>query len=240
MTTLAQQTKTRLHKAFRDSLAQLPLVKAQEMQRLDKAGQEGNFFAIKDIITRYPQEAIHWQDTESGLSALHWSAIGRRGDITTWLLEQGPDLELQDSQGFTALHYAAHAIDTESLHLLLSAGARIEVRNQKGETPLMFAVKRIKPDNVRVLVMAGANIHAQCENGETPYTLSHSLANSTVADAMDGAIAELQKNKTDSEKAAKAQKAADLAQTMQAMTQGTTSPVTIKKPLRLKNLSPKN
>lgn len=234
MTTLAQQTKTRLHKAFRDTLAQWPQVKAQEMQRLDKAGQEGNLFAIKEIITRYPQEALNWQDPESGLSPLHWAAIGRRGDIAAWLLEQGADMTLQDKQGLTAMHYAAHAIDAEALNLLLAAGADIEARNEKGETPLMFAVERSKPDNIRILVMAGANIHAQDHHGETPYTLGHRSSNRDIADAMDWAIAEHQKNKAAEEKAAKAQKAADLAQTVQAMTQGTTNAVTIKKPLRLK------
>lgn len=235
MTVFAQQTKTRLQKAFKDTLAQWPRVKAQEMKRLDKAGQEGNLFAIKEIITRYPNEAIHWQEPESGLSALHWAAIGRRGDIVAWLLEQGADMSPQDKQGLTALHYAAQAIDIDALNQLLAAGAAIETRNDRGETPLMFAAERNKPDNIRLLVMAGADIHAQNNNGDTPHKLCHRSPDRAAADAMDWAIAERQKIKTAAEKAVKAQEAAYLAQALQVMTQGTTQAVTIKKPLRLKN-----
>lgn len=202
---------------------------------MDQAAQEGNLFVIKEIIARYPNDAVNWQDPEgSGLSPLHFAAIGRRGDIVEYLLSQGADTTLQDRDGLTALHYAAQAIDTDALDKLLAVGADIEARNNKGETPLMFAVERNKPDNVRILVLAGANIHAANNNGETPVGLAQKYPQSDNADAINWAVGEINKQKTAAEKAAKAQKAADIAHAVQTMTNGTTGAVAIKKPLRLK------
>lgn len=235
--TTAFQTKAAngLKKAFRDTLASLPHVKMQERKRMDKAAQEGNLFVIKEIITRYPNDAVNWQDPEgSGLSPLHFAAIGRRGDIVEYLLTQGADTTLQDRDGLTALHYAAQAIDTDALNKLIDVGADKEVKNNKGETPLMFAVARNKPDNVRILVLAGANIHAANNEGETPVSLANKYPQSDNADAINWAVDEINKQKAAAEKAAKAQKAADIAHAVQTMTNGTTGSVAIKKPLRLK------
>lgn len=235
--TAALKTKAAdgLKKAFRDALARSPKVKAQERKRLDKAAQEGNLFVMKEIIARYPNEAVNWQDPEgSGLSPLHFAAIGRRGDIVEWLLTQGADTTLQDKTGLTALHYAAQAIDTDALDKLLAVGADKEVKNNKGETPLMFAVERNKPDNVRILVLAGANIHAANNNGDTPISLARKYPQPDIAHVIDGAVGEINKQKTAAEKAAKAQKAADIAHAVQTMTNGTAATVAIKKPLRLK------
>lgn len=235
--TTALQTKAAngLKKAFRNTLAALPQVKAQERKRMDKAAQEGNLFVMKEIIARYPNDAVNWQDPEgSGLSPLHFAAIGRRGDIVEYLLAQGADNTLRDNQGLTALHYAAQAIDTDALDKLLAAGADIEVKNHKGETPLMFAVERNKPDNARILVLAGADIHAANNNGETPLSLARKYPQPDIADAINWAMGEISKQKAAAEKAAKAQKAADIAHAVQTMTIGTVATVAIKKPLRLK------
>jgi hypothetical protein len=235
--TTALKTKAAdgLKKAFRDTLAQWPQVKTQERKRMDKAAQEGNLFVMKEIIARYPNEAVNWQDPDgSGLSPLHFAAIGRRGDIVEWLLTQGADTTLQDKTGLTALHYAAQAIDTDALDKLLAVGADKEVRNNKGETPLMFAVERNKPDNVRILVLAGANIHAANNEGETPVSLANKYPQLHNANAINWAVSIINKQKAAAEKAAKAQKAADIAHAVQTMTNGTAATVAIKKPLRLK------
>jgi len=224
-----------LKKAFRDTLAAWPQVKTQERKRMDKAAQEGNLFVMKEIISRYPNDAVNWQDPEgSGLSPLHFAAIGRRGDIAEYLLSQGADTALQDREGLTALHYAAQAIDTDALDKLLAANADKEVKNSKGETPLMFAVERNKPDNVRRLVLAGANIHAANNDGETPIGLAKKYPQPDVADAIHWAVGEINRQRAAAEKAAKAQKAADIAHAVQTMTNGTAATVAIKKPLRLK------
>lgn len=235
--TTALQTKAAdgLKKAFRNTLAGWPQVKTQERKRMDQAAQEGNLFVMKEIIARYPNDAVNWQDPEgSGLSPLHFAAIGRRGDIVEYLLTQGADTTLQDRDGLTALHYAAQAIDTDALDKLLGAGAAIETKNNKGETPLMFAVERNKPDNVRILVLAGANIHAANNEGTTPVSLANKYPQSDNADAINWAVGEINKQKAAADKAAKAQKAADIAHAVQTMTNGSNATVAVRKPLRLK------
>jgi len=235
-TALTSKAADGLKKAFRDTLAALPQIKAQERKRMDKAAQEGNLFVMKEIIARYPNDAVNWQDPAgSGLTPLHFAAIGRRGDIVDYLLSQGADTTLQDNQGLTALHYAAQAVDTDALRKLLAVGADMEVRNDRGETPLMFAVERNKPDNVRILVLAGADIHAANNNGDTPLSLARKYPPpNEIADIIRGATDELEQQKRAAEKEARAQKAAEIAHAVQTMTNGTAARVAVKKPLRLK------
>jgi len=234
-TALKTKAANGLKKAFRDALAAWPQVRAQERKRMDQAAQEGNLFVMKEIIARYPNDAVNWQDPDgSGLTPLHFAAIGRRGDIVEYLLAAGADTQPQDRDGLTALHYAAQAIDTDALDKLLAVGADMEVKNNKGETPLMFAVERNKPDNARFLVLAGANIHAANNAGETPLGLARKYPQPDIADAIAWAAAEIAKQKAAAEKAVKAQQAADIAHAVQTMTNGTTGAVAIKKPLRLK------
>ncbi|HEX2753634.1 MAG TPA: ankyrin repeat domain-containing protein [Alphaproteobacteria bacterium] len=242
--TAALKTKAAdgLKKAFRDALARSPKVKAQERKRLDKAAQEGNLFVMKEIIARYPNEAVNWQDPEgSGLSPLHFAAIGRRGDIAEWLLTQGADTTLQDKDGLTALHYAAQAIDPDALYKLLNVGADIEARNNKGETPLMFAVvRKTQPDNIGVLVLADADIHAADNDGETPIGYARKNRMRDIANTIDWAFGTRIAHKAAEEEAAQAQKDAAIADAVQTMTSGSTGTVAIKKPLRLKNQALKN
>lgn len=228
-----------LRRAFDTAAANWPTVKAKAKARLDIAAVEGNLYAMKEIIALYPGEALNWQDAAQ-LTPLHWAAIGKRGNIVNWLLEQGASLELQDKQGLTALHYAAQASEPEATEQLIAAKAQLETRNNKGETPLMFAVERNKPWNARLLVLAGADVHAANNNGETPLSLARKYPDAEMRDTLEAALQERAKTIADAEKALRAKQAALIAEAAQTMVNGTSTPMQIKKPIRFKNdpLSP--
>lgn len=58
-----------------------------------------------------------------------------------WLLQQGANPNLSDSQGFTALHYAARrGVSEDFLALLLQKGARLDLKDQQNRTPLDLAM----------------------------------------------------------------------------------------------------
>jgi len=223
-----------LRRAFDTAAANWPAVKAKAKARLDIAAVEGNLYVMKEIISLYPGEALNWQDA-ANLTPLHWAAIGRRGDIVGWLLEQGASLEPQDKQGLTPLHYAAQACEPEATEQLIAAKAQLETRNNKGETPLMFAVERNKPWNARLLVLAGADVHAANNNGDTPLSLARKYPEPELRETIEAAMQERADTIAAAEKAARAKQAALIAEAAQTMVEGTNASLQIRKPIRFKN-----
>jgi ankyrin repeat protein len=58
---------------------------------------------------------------ESGLTALHGAAIGKKSDAIKRLLEAGADVTLEDKTGKTALDIAEQSKDAASIQLLREA-----------------------------------------------------------------------------------------------------------------------
>jgi len=89
-------------------------------------------------------------------------------EIAKYLIEQGAELNYQDSDGFTALHYAAKEGLLEVVKLLVEKGADLEVypdetKFYKGETPLVSACSYSNTDDknievVKYLVENGASM----------------------------------------------------------------------------------
>lgn len=75
-----------------------------------------------------------------------------------FLIRQGADLNVQDSDGKTALMYAVMNNDEEIVKMIIESGVDLNVQTRHGLTALMIAVANKKPRNVKLLLDAGADV----------------------------------------------------------------------------------
>ena len=93
---------------------------------------------------RLPALTLVNSSDADGLTALHFAARARSGEMAKLLLAQGADLTLRDaSRGFTPLHVAAAAMAPEPVQLMLAAGRTLrqllDLKSSRGETALQIA-----------------------------------------------------------------------------------------------------
>lgn len=105
-------------------------------------------------------------------------AFGKRGitplmkaveneEIFSFLLSEGADFELTDSDGWTTLFYAVSSGNLAASEKLIKAGANINVRDNLGWTPLMYAVDFKQEKAVSLLLAKGADPDIRNEEGKT-------------------------------------------------------------------------
>jgi len=110
---------------------------------------------------------------ESGMTALHLSAIEGHVDVAAVLLDRGADPNALAPGSMTPLHFAAMLAHPEMAGLLVRRGARMDVRNASGMMPLHLAANEKVVD---VLANAGADVNALTSKGQTPlHTARHGM-----------------------------------------------------------------
>ena len=97
------------------------------------------------------------------------------------LIEEGADVNVQDSEGWTALLYASSYGYTEIAQLLIEAGADVNTRNNKGWTALRYASGQENPKIAKLLIDAGANVDVQDQNGWTALMLATDKGRARIA-----------------------------------------------------------
>ena len=101
---------------------------------------------------------VNWVNmTDGGKSPLQQSVISGSVTASEYLLQQGADVNLRDSQGRTALHHAALHGSTGHACLLLKRGANQEIPDENGENALRIALKYYHADIVTLLRLAKLN-----------------------------------------------------------------------------------
>ena len=138
------------------------------VEHLDAADVARHLAAGKNINQRYDTE------TESGgystLLGLYASLQERAHVI--FLLQQGADPNIPDSDGETPLHHAAGHGDAVMTFALLSNGANPNLKNRHGWTPLHLAAAKGHFPIVKLLVTLGADKQAMTNVGATPLLLA--------------------------------------------------------------------
>jgi len=86
------------------------------------------------------------------------------------LLDEGANVNAQNSTGQSLLNYALNISDVEMTKLLIERGADVELAADDGMTPLMIAVFRQFAEGVRLLLTAGANPGRKVGQGEEAHT----------------------------------------------------------------------
>ena len=78
-------------------------------------------------------------DDGDGWTALITAAFKNRTDVVRYLLNNGADVNKQNSWGVTALHWASFRNYTDVMRILLKHGARKDIKDKHGRTPIDVA-----------------------------------------------------------------------------------------------------
>jgi ankyrin repeat protein len=113
---------------------------------------------------------------------IHAATFGNHFKLLKWLLDNGADVNAQNTDGNTALHICAMYGMSKPLKLLLDRGANLELTEKNGWTPLMHILSTIEDDmyyrthgsnekyiqTLELLLNAGANVPANMDFLEDP------------------------------------------------------------------------
>jgi ankyrin repeat protein len=117
------------------------------------------------------------EQTDKGLTALHFACKDGRWSQARFLLQNGAHVTTKDNQEMTPLHYASLAANgafTEHLdvmQMLLKNGANANESYVDCWTPLHHAAKKSDVDLTRLLLVHGASVHAKNIRNDTPLFL---------------------------------------------------------------------
>ena len=87
---------------------------------------------------------------------IHKAAEEGNISIIKQYLDDGWDVDANDSFDRTPLHRAAYSGQKEVAKLLIAKGADVNAKNDKGKTPLLSAVMFDHKEMVELLISAGA------------------------------------------------------------------------------------
>lgn len=88
---------------------------------------------VKELLESYP-ELINEKNGE-GLTALHYACDRGNLEMVQFLVEEGANVNIQDSYGETPLHVAKIADELEIINYLITKGADMNKKNIDGFTP---------------------------------------------------------------------------------------------------------
>jgi ankyrin repeat protein len=88
---------------------------------------------------------------------LHQAVGSKNLEVVMYLLKNGADVSIVDSNGSTALHWAANRGLFEISSLLVASGAKVNIKNQKGLTPIDIASQAGQTKIVDLLIKVGAD-----------------------------------------------------------------------------------
>ena len=97
------------------------------------------------------------------------------GDVAMFLIENGAEVNVTDTNGNTPLIFIIHKIgNLEITQRLLENGAAVNAQNRTGETALMYAAWRGHSDIVQLLLENRADVNIKNRQGDTALTLAES------------------------------------------------------------------
>ena len=140
-------------------------------KNFDELIKAGDITALKAVFEECELEAYGGYGKET---ALHF--YGVPNELVRWLVEQGANINAEDTYGRTPL-YAQATIGSNIVELLLDLGANIQLSDHDGNTPLHIAAGYFRVDTVQFLIERGANIHAVNNSKQTPLAYALALCN---------------------------------------------------------------
>ncbi len=134
----------------------------QDPRDVYEAVERGDFDEVKRLVDK--GVPLDWSP-ETGLGPLHRALDDGRGDIASYLLEHGADVNAKAVDGITPLHIVA---DATLAARMIEKGARIEAQSETLGTPLNAAILSGLYDIAEVLIVHGAAIDARDASRSTP------------------------------------------------------------------------
>ena len=108
---------------------------------------------------------------------IHKAAVEGNISIIKQYLDDGRDVDANDSFDRTPLHRAAYSGQKEVAKLLIAKGADVNAKDEEGETPLLRAIdnasfsttnKKRHKETIELIVNNGADVNIGDDKGRTP------------------------------------------------------------------------
>jgi ankyrin repeat protein len=84
------------------------------------------------------------------------------------LLDEGADINAQNSKGMTPLHIAVESDSPLNVERIVNLGADVNARDNRGWTPLHLAAFLNSTKAISILLDGGANVNARDNESKTP------------------------------------------------------------------------
>ena len=98
------------------------------------AAREGNLSELERLLKNGAK--VNAQQPGLGLTALNTAAVYGQTAAAKFLIENGADVAIANTDGNTALHIASFFTHSELVDVLLENDASVTARNKRGETPI--------------------------------------------------------------------------------------------------------
>lgn len=146
----------------------------EEIKRYAKEG--GNLNVSRDRGTNKPYL--------SGKTLLHLATWRDSVSTVDFLLKNGAEIDIRDSNDRTPLHNAAARNSRNVALFLIEKGADVNAIDSENNTPLHTAATTNRSEMVKLLIVAGACINVQNFYGNTPLHLASRQGYVEVAEAL--------------------------------------------------------
>ncbi|KAJ2356233.1 hypothetical protein IWW50_002837 [Coemansia erecta] len=112
-------------------MQQIPRTTPKKLANIWTAASEGDLARVKQLVEK-DKSKVNEKD-ENGYTPLHAAASWKHLQLLQYLLDNGGDVDIVDSDGDTPLHICE---DIKCAELLLARGADPEKKNHEGLTPV--------------------------------------------------------------------------------------------------------
>ena len=125
---------------------------------------------------------------------LHFASYNQHLELVRELLDNGADVNAEDSEGRTALHKVfanPDASDRDVLvlvQLLLDRGADVNTQDDLHQTPLHLALRSGRFEGPWVLLKHGADLNVENKEGKIPFQLAQELIKEEMRGASPGSF----------------------------------------------------
>jgi ankyrin repeat protein len=92
-------------------------------------------------------------------TTLHAAIKADSSKIAIWLIDQGVNIQKENTYGETALHYAADVGSLENINILIKHNIDLNKTDSNGKTALHIALQQGFSDIAKLLISKGADIH---------------------------------------------------------------------------------
>ncbi|KXH68953.1 hypothetical protein CSAL01_09196 [Colletotrichum salicis] len=134
------------------------------------AGHMSAYFGLENLVKRAMSKIgyVGFNDrTKSGDTPLHWAIAHNQQDFALFLLNEGADINIQNTNGKTALHMATAMDHRYFTKILIENKADLELQDSEGYTCLRWAARYEHQRTVNTLLEAGAKVSASDKDGYT-------------------------------------------------------------------------
>lgn len=115
---------------------------------------------------------------QNKVSILHSAIMNNLPEVVNFLIKNGADLEIKDSQGRTPLHYAIQSGYSQIATLIESNKIDLEATDNMGYTPLLRAIDFQQRSTATMLLNKGVKVNSKYSYDQTALHLSIIRGNS--------------------------------------------------------------